>query len=231
MKTFHITSKNITSNLQDDFENIYKTNFDRIYNEYNQIRLENRIDRHSQYPYCFDIVSPSGKKWIVIISKNPFENLYTGVNSIVLTSLCYYIDKSGIMVFAISGLFSIVAYPSYFFREYNEKMNLNYYDELEIVKHFFTMNIRYYQGKHEWRHKKIVLNLIKDGLCLGEESDLGFPVFISFVKRDPQDSFFSTQRDSFRNILQQEIENELNKSDFDRDNYFKLVDQYKELMV
>jgi hypothetical protein len=61
MKTFHITSKNITSNLQDDFENIYKTNFDRIYNEYNQIRLENRIDRHSQYPYCFDIVSPSGK--------------------------------------------------------------------------------------------------------------------------------------------------------------------------
>ena len=197
--------------------------------EYDRIRRENKIDKRLEFPMCFDIITPSKNNWIVILRKASSDESYKGLYSIIYGYLFYYLDDNGIKVYKLSPE-GISVYTTKLFHTYYENMNLKLGNLMHIVKHYFINNFNSLERVRENGLNMSVLALVRNGLILGDIiGDSCFIIFHTFIKKDMQNAEQTEVCKSLKISLQESIENEISKKDFNKGKYLYMADLYKSL--
>lgn len=225
--------REIVSNIKDDYRLICSRYDERISKEYDKIRRRNKIDIKSEFPYWFEIKTPSKNNWLLSLCKGLAISSYKGLDSVTSLYLCYYYHDTEIKVFQVNPFNDyIFEFDSKFFKRYNEEMNLNITESIDIVKHYFMHNGRSVCQFGSDGEKKYVRGLIKEGFILGDILiDKSLINFDTFIRKDKSNDLHNEIGNSQINELRDKIENHLNKKDIDTYELFGLTEIFKTLVA
>ncbi len=221
-----MTDEEIHTHIAYDFQLILSRYLNRLSKEYDKTRRRNKISKTADFHKCFEFRTPSKNKWILIFNKEIAAEVYKGEESISFTCLVYYSVGNRIRIFKVmphetgAGMKGLAVYNAHFFSRYNERLNLNLNTTLEKVKHFFIHNgvsngQVYPEGENFY-----LLSKFRDGIMLGEIQNKGrWAVFKTFI---PNNFAFPAQLDEADRLikdLQNQLEEDLKKPDFDRNSF------------
>ena len=222
-----MTSKEVTKEIYEDW--IAVTNsLDRLGLTYDRERRRGRIDKSISYGRAYEIKTKKKNTWIFILSKAPSVEKYKDTGSINICSLVYYYNSIGIRVFKIIPGGGLSVYNGHLFKRYNERMNLGLSTPLEIVKHFFISN-GYFISKilPRWGGQ-FALSVCKEGLLLGEvQEGKSWLVHKTFITREDAVPDQEDLEQGLLKNLQKDIEAEINKPEFNQDQYYYKADTLK----
>lgn len=119
-----------------------------------------------------------------------------------------------------AGVMGLSVYNGHLFKRYNERMSLKLSTPLDIVKTFFINNGYSQCQVIERDNKKFTLSVCKEGLMLGEIQNNGkWLVNKTFLSRDLIGIDQEEIEVDLLKSLYSQIEEELNKKDFDKNSY------------
>ena len=161
------------------------TCWDRLCNDYDKLRRKGNVNKSSTYPIAFPIKTSKRNNWIFILSKAPSDESYRGASSINICSLTYYFNTKGLRVFKIMPTGGLNVFNGHLFQRYNERMELNLIEPMEVVKQFF-MNNGYFTSKIIKKDDRdFTITVCRDGLLLGEMQENGtWLVNKTFITKD-----------------------------------------------
>ena len=222
-----MTPIEVTSEILEDWSIVTKS-FDRLVNDYDKERRRSKIDKGDIYSLPYEIKTKKKNTWIFIFSKAPSEDKYKGQSSINICSLVYYYSSIGLRVFKIMPKGGISVYNGHLFKRYNERMSLGLEKPLDIVKHFFINNGYFTSKVIPKNNKEFTISVCKEGLLLGElQEDRSFLVNKTFINKNLIRLDQNEAEEELIKSLQDEIETELNKVDFDKESYYYKADIIK----
>lgn len=192
----------------------------RIATEYNKERAKFKISKTNTYNKTYAIKSHKKNFWYFILSKAPSETTYKGKDSISICSFVSYYTISGLRVFKIIPTGGLAVYNAHLFIRYNERMNLGLINPIDIVIHFFENN-GYYTAKIILKEdKELSVAICKNGLLLGELIRANnWHLHKTFIDKELKSKAQDKIEEELLNSLQKNIEEELNKENFDKENY------------
>lgn len=228
-----MTSEELHKEIIEDWHTATKS-LDRLSKDYDKLRRRGNVNKESSYFKAYEIKTAKKNNWIFFLNKAPSENTYKGRESINVCSIIYYYNSTGLRVFKTmpfpngAGVNGLSVYNGHLFKRYNERMSLGLSTPLDIVKTFFINNSYSQIQVIERDNKKFTLSVCKEGLMLGEIQNNGkWLVHKTFISRDligiDQEEI---EVDLFKSLYN-EIEEELNKKDFDKNSYNYKADVIK----
>jgi hypothetical protein len=220
-----MTPEELHKEIIEDWHTATKS-LDRLSKDYDKLRRRGNVNKESSYFKAYEIKTAKKNNWIFFLNKAPSENTYKGRESINVCSIIYYYNSTGLRVFKImpshngAGVIGLSVYNGHLFKRYNERMSLKLSTPLDIVKTFFINN-SYSQGQViERDNKKFTLSVCKEGLMLGEIQNNGkWLVNKTFLSRDLIGIDQEEIEVDLLKSLYSQIEEELNKKDFDKNSY------------
>ena len=144
----------------------------------------------------------------------------------LLFGKCLPLETDGVMFAKVKthGNYGLDFYDSNFFDTYNEAMNLNLQNPIELAKHIFINNGYYSGGSISIGDEQYVLCKCKEGLLLGDISEDKKRIkMLSFISNNSSVDLLRIGNEII-DSLQKSIEEQLNESNFDRDKYFVNAD-------
>lgn len=214
----------ILSSVEDDYRLIVRRYSDRYFKEYDKIRRRNKIDKEAEFPKCFQFRTPSKNNWMCFVSKAESEKSYKGEDYSAISFFLYYYDDYGIRVFHPTMNFYTSIYNSSVFNTYGKKMNLEYQDQLELIKHYMTYNRITYLHYQKEQNKIDVLGIVRDGFLFGEYiPDVRIVIYKDFITKDMVNLIPEDRKKLIVQQLERDILRQLDNDDPFHDRYFFLT--------
>lgn len=221
-----MTPKELYSEIFQDWDMlIISPDFEKIGLEYDEARMHGNISNDSIHALAYELETKKKNKWVFILSKAPAEK-YNGFKSISLLAYTYYRTEMGLRVFKIAvESRCLYVYNGHLFSRYNERMGLGLTSQLEMIKHFFINNGYGVGQLIEKNGKDFVLSVCKDGLLLGElQLQRTWWVNKTFITKDQKKWDQDKVERELIESLQDDIQSEINKENFDNSRYDYLSD-------
>ena len=158
----------ITREVLRDFDKLYATTAQRLGHEYYKERIKFKIDPKKTYPKVFPVKTAAKNPWLLFFGKAPADEKYKDQYSAHISFVTYYYNSKGLQVIDRANGGFIEIYNGHFFKRYNERMNLNLDDPLEIIKTYFMYggNAAYSIVKKE--NRQYTIGVCSEGFLLGE---------------------------------------------------------------
>lgn len=175
----------LTLEVRRDYEKLLNSSFARLFREYDRERKKLKIDKTRVYTKEYSIKTASKNNWLIFLRKKPSEKNYNGIKSITGAAMVYYRNALGLRVFNPVHEKIMVVYNGHFFNRYNERLNLNLADSIDIVKHYCKHNADVTLTLTEQKGGDFVMGFCRDGIELGEyQHDAAWLVMKTFVSND-----------------------------------------------
>jgi hypothetical protein len=126
----------ITKEVMKDFEKLRDTTEERLGDMYDKERRKFKIDKCRTYPKAYPVKTASKNTWILIFSKTPARDKYTGPDTINVSYVVYYYTSKGLAVINRSAAKYLELYYGHFFKRYNERMKLGLDKPVDIVTNY-----------------------------------------------------------------------------------------------
>lgn len=226
-----MSDSEITVHILNEWEKIRNSStLLRLGEEYNQLRTKKNINKKEIFSTCFKIKTKAKNPWLIFLNKAPADNNYKGTESINMLSATYYYSANGLKVYKISQTGGLHVYNDHFFRSYNDVMDLNLTNPIEIVEHFFNFNGYSHLQVSMKNGKETALGICNSGFLLGElQYNRHWLVYNTFISwNDAREEHLELKK-QLLDSLQKTIEAELYKPNFDRAHYQFLCDIMKSI--
>lgn len=175
----------ITNELKKDYDHIMRTTVIRLCGEYDRERKKLKIDKRRTYTKIYCIKTARKNNWILFIRKAPSEEIYKPGDNVLISTIAYYYNKTGLRVFDCRPAKTIGVYNGHFFTRYNERMKLDLSSPLDIVKHYFKYNGYQSYKVVQKDNRNYMIGVSKDGLTLGEmQHGIMWIVNKTFISKD-----------------------------------------------
>jgi hypothetical protein len=191
----------------------------RIVVEYLRERRKKHINKKSPYIRWYDIKTVNKNRWIIGLEKSPSDEKYQGVLN--FQPYVYFYTSTGIKVVKIlSQGGGLHYYTGHVFQRYNERMELGIKEPIDLVKRFFTNNGDSYGKIISKGDTEYAIYVCRDGLILAEVIENREWIYNrTFISRNLMNKDQQDLEQELTSILQQEIADELNKPDYQFDQY------------
>ncbi len=157
----------ICAQVKRESDKISETTMLRLMAEYNRERKKQKVKKDSAYPKEYMIRTAEKNNWIIFMHKAPAIEKYTGEHCICSLSVVYFYSDKGLKVFLHAGEKVFISFSGHFFKRYNERLNLNLSNPIDIVKQYFRTGL-YSQNKIiEKDDATHIIGFAADGIQLG----------------------------------------------------------------
>ena len=167
-----------------DYEKIDNTTRIRLGSEYDRERRKLKIDKRRTYSKVYTIKTNAKNNWIIVLSKSPSHEFYTGPdNSLIWCAVTYFYDQTGLKVLKWRDPY-LQVYSAHFFQRFNQRLKLNLNNPSEIIKRYFVENVHigyHYQVKNGIAY---FIGFTKEGLQLGTLQEGDVVLWRTFVSAD-----------------------------------------------
>lgn len=175
----------LTLEVRRDYEKLRNSSFDRLGKEYDRERKKLKIDKTRVFTKEYSIKTASKNNWIIFLRKKPSEKNYKGLDTITIAAITYYRNALGLRVFNPAHPKIMVVQNGHFFNRYNERLNLNLTDSIDVVKHYYKHNLDVTHTLTDQEGGDFVIGFCRDGFELGEfQHDAAWLVIKTFVSND-----------------------------------------------
>src|SRR5688500_11239008 len=136
-----MNDKEIRAEIFNDHEKLHQSTIPRLNTEYQKERRKLKIAKERTYLRHYSVKTASKNNWIIYIGKAPSAEKYNNTNDLIYFSIVYYYGKDGLTVFKpLADSKVLVEYYGHLFSRYNERLELNLSEPIEMIQHFFTYN-------------------------------------------------------------------------------------------
>lgn len=202
-----MTEREITLEIWKDCATLHKSTVNRLGGDYHRERKKLNIDPGQTYPRHYSIRTKAKNNWIVFIEKAPATAKYKSENDVVFCTVVYYYGTKGLQVFKpliATGL--MVVYNGHVFTRYNERLQLNLNQQLDIIKRFFTYSGYSHHDVVEHRTRLFSIGVCREGVLLGDyKPEYKWLVNRTFVCRDLYNQYQDETEKELIDVMQKEI--------------------------
>ncbi|HLK27274.1 MAG TPA: hypothetical protein VKT28_01740 [Puia sp.] len=168
-----------------DFDKLRNSSALRLAAEYDRERRKLKVDHKKSYPKVYPIKTAAKNTWLLFLSKAPAIEKYKEIDAINIAYVTYYYNSKGLQVFHLSSGGFTEVYSAHFFNRYNERMNLQLQNPIDIVKRYFMRGAYALYSIIPKKGRKYTIGTSVDGFLLGDISHNGeWLMNRTFITRD-----------------------------------------------
>lgn len=202
--------------LLNDYHSLYSsTTVDRLTDVYHDERIRAKIKKEDIYPRFYEIKTKSKNHWVFYFSKGTTCLKFHAPEDSMNMSFTYYNSPHGIQVFIVDPLERCYIFNAHLFHRYNERMNLNIPNSLDVVKHYIERNYSViYKKLTQVNGSCKFYGMVRDGFVMGiyfKEYDLYENK--TFISHTTANLILSDFEKDFHDIIPQLIKNLDSKKD------------------